>query len=323
MMPVPPGETLGQGGGVMIKEFSGDFLQWLRGFYYVATTGSVSTAAVQMLRNQPAISHQVKSLEEELGVTLFDRSKGKMVLTPEGHELLDYTISIFEIVKEMRAEIGRHDRDVSGLVSIATTHAVNTYYLPGYIIPFQQRHKGVYFDVKGGALKTIMKQVDSSDADFGIASLPDIPDTVSYEELFQTRLVLITPKLDIFEIGDRLTIEKLRTLPLLAPPTTSSVYSLMKDLGRRCNFDWNVVQMLNSYALVKRYTQLGMGVSIVDEFAMVEDSDRLNAYPLDEFFEPRSYGLVIRNRKYLTPQVRRFIETLKDKAPDFDLRHKA
>jgi len=47
----------------MIDEFSGDFLQWLRGFYYVAKTGSVSLAALEMGRNQPAISHQIKSNE--------------------------------------------------------------------------------------------------------------------------------------------------------------------------------------------------------------------------------------------------------------------
>jgi DNA-binding transcriptional LysR family regulator len=303
----------------VIKEFSGDFLQWLRGFYYVATTGSVSVAAVQMLRNQPAISHQVKSLEEELGVTLFDRSKGKMLLTQEGEELLEHTISIFEIIKEIRAEIGRTDRDICGPISIATTRAINTYYLPGYIIPFQQQNPGVYFDIKGGTLKNILENVDASSADFGIGSLVSIPESFHYEELFKTRLVLIAPKLDIFEIGIEVTIETLRSLPLLAPPDTSTISILMKELSKKENFEWNVVQKLDSFSLVKRYVQLGMGVSVIDEYAVLEDIDRLNVYPLDAFFSPRSYGILLRNRKYLSPQVRKFIKTLKDKAPDFDL----
>ena len=305
----------------MIREFSGDFLQWLRGFYYVATTGSVSLAANEMARNQPAISHQVKSLEEELKVTLFDRSKGRMVLTSEGKELLEHAISIFEIVKEMRAEIGRPNREVSGRISIATTHAINTYYLPGYIIPFQQRHPGAFFKVQGGPLKNIMERVDSAEADFAISSLVETPDSVHYEELFQTRLVLISPRDDIFEIGNSLTIEKLRQLPFLAPPQSSTVYTLIQQLSKQMHFDWNVVQSLNSFALVKRYTQLGMGVSIVDEFAILEDSDRLKAYPLDEFLPPRSYGVITRKQKYISPQVRSFIACLKDKTPDFDLRY--
>ena len=60
-------------GGTMIKEMGGDYLQWLRGFYQVAKTGSFSMAGREIGRNQPTISHQIKCLEKEYGVTLFDR----------------------------------------------------------------------------------------------------------------------------------------------------------------------------------------------------------------------------------------------------------
>lgn len=305
----------------MIKEFRGDFIQWLRGFYFVATTGSVSAAATKMNRNQPAISHQVKSLEEELGVTLFDRSKSRMTLTPEGQDLLDYAITIFEILKEVRATIGRPDPDICGPINIATTHAINTYYLPGYIIPFQQANPGVFFNINGGPLANIMSRIDSTEADFGIASLNETPDSVHYDELFQTRLVLISPKDDVFEIGEKLTIDTFRKLPLVSPPSTSTIHDLIQKLGKDLNFDWNIVQTLNSFALVKRYTQLGMGVSIIDEFAVYEDREKFNIYPLDEFFPPRSYGIIVRKRKYLAPQVRSFIKFLKLKGPEFDLRN--
>lgn len=303
----------------MIQEFGGDFLQWLRGFYYVATTGSVSTASKSMGRNQPAISHQIKSLEEELKVTLFDRSKGKMALTYEGHELLEKTISIFEIIKEVRAELGRDNMDISGAISIATTHAVNLYYLPGYIVPFQRKHRHVFFDIKGGPLQTIMDNVEASDVDFGIASFIEVPDFVTYEELFKTRLVLIAPQYDVFEIGQQLTLEKLKTLPILTPPQSSTIYTLMKNLALTENFDWNVVQTLNAFSLVKRYVQLGFGVGIIDEYAISEDRDTFSVYPLDEFFEPRSYGVVARKRKYMSPQVKTFINSLKSTTTNFAL----
>lgn len=303
----------------MIQEFGGDFIQWLRGFYYVATTGSVSLASKSMGRNQPAISHQIKSLEEELNVTLFDRSKGRMALTYEGKELLEKAISIFEIVKEIRAELGRDMMDVCGGISIATTHAVNLYYLPGYIVPFQRRYKDVFFDIKGGPLETIMENVEASEVDFGIASFVEIPDDVTYEELFTTRLVLIAPQYDVYEIGSELTLDKLKTLPLLTPPPSSTIYTLIKDLARKENFDWNVVQTINTFALVKRYVQLGFGVGIVDEYAISEDADRFTVYSLEEFFGLRSYGVVARKRKYMPPQVKSFINTLKNSTTAFDL----
>lgn len=105
----------------MIEEMSGDFFQWLRGFYYVTKIKSVSLAAAEMGRNQPAISHQIKSLEKELGVTLFDRTKGSMELTPEGISLLGKTISVFELIKEMKGVVCREDQlDLSGKVVVAT-----------------------------------------------------------------------------------------------------------------------------------------------------------------------------------------------------------
>jgi LysR family cyn operon transcriptional activator len=67
----------------MIDQIGGDFLQWLRGSYFVAKTGSVTQASVEMGREQAAITHQIKCLEEEFGVLLFDRSPGRLGLTPE------------------------------------------------------------------------------------------------------------------------------------------------------------------------------------------------------------------------------------------------
>ena len=69
-------------------------------FYYVAQTGTVSAAARVLRLRQPTVSHQIKSLEEHYGVILFDRSQGKMVLTPEGQDMLNHAIDVFESVKE-------------------------------------------------------------------------------------------------------------------------------------------------------------------------------------------------------------------------------
>jgi len=85
----------------MIKEFGGDLIQWLRGFYFVARTGSVTRAAEAMRRNQPAVSHQIKCLEEEFGIFLFERSRGRMELTAEGKVLLELVVPLFELIEEI------------------------------------------------------------------------------------------------------------------------------------------------------------------------------------------------------------------------------
>ncbi len=79
----------------MIEEIQGDFLQWLRGFYFVAERGSITQATLAMGREQPTITRQIKCLEKQLGVTLFDRSAGTMKLTHEGRDLLEKVIRLF------------------------------------------------------------------------------------------------------------------------------------------------------------------------------------------------------------------------------------
>jgi DNA-binding transcriptional LysR family regulator len=92
--------------------------------------GSVTQAAVMMGRQQPAVTHQIKCLEKELGATLFDRSSGKMKLTPEGRVLFEKAISLFEVVKEIRSEFGKEQPEYEGKIIIATSHVIMDFYLP-------------------------------------------------------------------------------------------------------------------------------------------------------------------------------------------------
>ena len=87
----------------MIPELSGDFLQWLRGFYYVAKTGSVRNASEILNKTPSTVSYQLKCLENDLGTVLFDRYKKSLIITSDGKRLLDWTITTFETLQGMRA----------------------------------------------------------------------------------------------------------------------------------------------------------------------------------------------------------------------------
>ena len=87
----------------MLDRIKGDFLQWLRGFHAVADTGSVAAAAERLGLQQPAVSYLIHCLEQELGVHLFTRYKRSMCLTNEGHQLFEKTVTLFEVVREIRS----------------------------------------------------------------------------------------------------------------------------------------------------------------------------------------------------------------------------
>ena len=103
----------------MIEEFNGDFLQWIRGFYYVARTGSITRAARKMNRSQSSVSYQIQCLERQLNVSLFDRINNRLKITPQGVRLLDWTIVAFELLDELEEGISASCDELNGKVGIS------------------------------------------------------------------------------------------------------------------------------------------------------------------------------------------------------------
>jgi DNA-binding transcriptional LysR family regulator len=298
----------------MIEQIGGDFFQWLRGFYYVAKRGSVTQAALEMGRNQPTVSHQIKCLEKEFGVCLFDRSSGRMNLTPEGKVLLHKVISLFEIVEEMKGDVGQRPLELKGKVLMATTHAVIHFFLPPFVAEFRKTHPEVELDIEGGGLEMILGKVESAEVDFGIAQMFSVPDGFQYHDLFETKLVLITPKKNPFSLGGDSSLEEISKAPFIFYPRSSTLVPYVEKRFHDEGLELKVWLVLNNYDSVKKYVAMGLGVSILDDYALTaRDRQRLDSFPLDRFFEARRYGLILRKRKYLCPAAKAFIRLIHPK----------
>ena len=291
----------------MIPEINGDFLQWLRGFYYTAQEGSVSAAALIMGRSQSTVSHQIMSLQRELGVQLFERIAGRMCLTEEGERLHQQAVVIFESVQAMREDIASTGRVLTGRVSIATTHAVLLYFLAEHVVHFRRDHPGVDINLDGGGVDHILTRVRSATADLGIACLSEVPEGLVFEPLFRTMPMLISPLNDPWELGRSLTIEKIATCPFISFPESSTIAQTVNARFVQAGLSLNRIQVLNHFELVKRYVELGLGVAILDDYALEGgDEDRLFILPLGDIFKKRTYGIITRHRGYLSPAVRAF-----------------
>lgn len=297
----------------MIPSLGGDFLQWLRGFYYVARTGGLSSAAAEMGLNQPAISHHLKSLERELGVALFDTSKGKRELTPEGEVLLRRAINIFETINIAKDELGRLEQEPSGAVTIAATHGVQLFYLPRFVVSFRELHPKVRVELFSGGRGDILERVRMAQADLGIISPLEPPVGLEFLPLFSTRPVLIAPKGSPLAAEPAPGLARLAREPFIAFSGDSSLGREVEGLFAREGLSANITQSLNNIELIKKYVELGLGVSIIDDFALEPgDARRLTVRHLDGLLPPRPYGLVQRQGMYSSPALRAFRDLLLD-----------
>jgi DNA-binding transcriptional LysR family regulator len=296
----------------MIDEIPGDLIQWLRGFYFVAEKESVSQAAIVMKRGQPTITYQIKCLETELGVTLFDRSSGKMRLTPEGRDVLENVIPLFEAIKEIRNTPGKNRQEYRGKIVIAASHAVVDSFLPPYIVKFANNHPLVVFHVVGGVIEMVFEKVESSGADLGIASIDSVPNTMVCHGLFESRLKLLAPKNNRFFRRKTPTLKEIAECPLILFSQTGSIEPFIERRFADDRLKLRVVMTLNNFASVKKYVAQGLGAAILSEFAVSQEDERtFDVFPLNQYFPKRKYGLLIKKKKYFSPAVKAFIRSIK------------
>lgn len=292
----------------MIDEIPGDLMQWLRGFYFVAEKGSVTQAAISMKRGQPTITYQIKCLEKELGTTLFDRSSGKMKLTPEGKHVLEKVISIFEEVKEIRNTHTKEHLEYEGKIVITASHAIIDSFLPRYIVDFIGTHPRVTFHVEGGVNELVFEKVESSESDFGIASVETVPKSLICYDLFETGMMLIAPKNNTFFREKSPTLKRIAQCPLILFSRKGTIVPFIEKRFSREQLKPHVVMTLNNFSSVKKYVAQGLGAAILSGYAVSNEEKKLfDVFPLDQYFPKRKYGLLVKKKKYLSPAARAFI----------------
>ena len=183
----------------MIPELNGDFLQWLRGFYYVAKTGSVRRAAELMHRNPSTISYQLRSLETELNTVLFDRYKKSLQITPEGKKLLGWTITTFETLQSMRSAVGTTDGRLQGDIFLGATLPVAIMAVDA-IAAFRAENPQVNIRIQRALSSEIVQAVKESRLDFGLTGMTALPKQDTMEILLKARPLLVMRKDSIWDI---------------------------------------------------------------------------------------------------------------------------
>ena len=302
-------------GGTVIEPFNGNFLQWLRGFQAVAECGNMSQAAESLGLRQPAVSYLVQCLENELGVQLFHRRNKSMELTAEGRLLQEKAITMFDLVKEIRCEVGSGSRqEYKGEISLSTTHSVSANIIAGPLARFHQKYPLTSFILQsGGESSFTLELVNSSSIDFGILAGKDFPATIEARPLFLSRLVLVSRRDTVFtrdEQGFLKNSSELDGVPFVAFSSASTLSRVVTDELLECGASPAVAATANNSAVILSYVKAGMGVTILEDFTVRNCGDELDIYPLPGDEALRQYSLITRRRKHLPPQSAACIDAL-------------
>lgn len=249
-------------------------LYQLRGFYEIALARSFTRAADKLFLTQPAISLQIKALEDELGESLFDRKRREIRLTAAGEVLFKHVQQIFDGLEDARNEIAALHKELNGRLVLGTSDTNCTYILPGVLEEFRRCYPAVDLDIRNRISPEIANLVANDGVDIGLVTLPVRHRDVQAHPLLQRQDVLICRPDHCLRERKRIRLTEVTTFPLLVLERGSTSRQLLEAAfveGGMCPL---VAMELGGIEVLKRFVEIGLGIAIVPQVAVAQEVER-------------------------------------------------
>lgn len=292
--------------------YKSDRLKPLRAFCQTVRLGSVSRASEALYVSQPAITLQLQALERELGVGLFERSGRRLTPTREGQLLYELAQPLVESLDGLGSSFREKVRGLdAGELNIAANSSTILYLLPKIVEHFRSQHPEVRLTLHNAVSADGTDLLRSDAVDLAVGSMLDVPQDLSYEPVYRFEPLLIAPPDHPLIKQRTLKLEDLSPYGLILPPKRLVTYRLVDLVFQQNRVPYTVALEVGGWEVIKQYVAMGMGISIITSICLTDaDRDRLAARSLSQWFPARSYGVVVRKGKYLSPQARAFIELI-------------
>ena len=290
-----------------------DRLRQLRAFCETVRYGSITQAAEGLGLSQPAVSLQVRELENELGAIMFERSGSGLTLTVAGQRLHDLAEPLVRGMDELSVqslEQADHRGATQPRLRIATSPVGASLILPPHVKRLRDLYVGIRLRVKSCTVTEGMKLLVSGNVEFMLGpKSPSPEEKLDYREVTPYEIVLITSLDHPLAGRESVSPEEVSAEPAVVPPLGTYSRQFGEDLARRLGVKTNVVIEVGGWRAIKRYVELGLGVSIIPNI-VITPNDRLSVVPLRGYFAPRSFGVFTRRAKTLTPPARKLLQLI-------------
>lgn len=288
----------------------------LRGFCTTAQLGSISAAAEKLELSQPSVSMQIQALEKELGVMLFERRGPRIRLTPDGERLLELALPMVEGLDTLPETFSnRHGEPTQGELDIAAGESTLLYLLPAFVERFAHEYPEIRFRLHNVTGRDGMAMLRADEADFAVGSMTDVPDDFHYRPIFTYEPMLITAPSHPLAQRSAIALTDIARYGLILPPRHLSTWRTVKTVFDQHELKYDVRLEVGGWEVIKKYVAMDLGIAIVTDICLTGD-EALHARPVSDFFPSRTYGVVTRRGKFLSPQARRFIALMEEAGAD-------
>ena len=285
-------------------------LDHLRAFALVAELGGFSAAADVLGLTQPAISLQIRQLEQRLGIRLIERIGRRATPSAAGTELLDHVRRIEDQLSALTDSMQRHADGLTGRVRLGTGATFCIYLLPSVLRRLRQRLPGLDIMVRIGNTTDILKQIEDNVLDLGFVTLPVPGRMFEVTPVLDEEFLAVLPR-DIGPIPGDANQTALNRHPLILYEPGSHTRTLIDRWFAAGGIAARPVMELGSVEAIKEMVGAGMGVAVLPSMA-VRPSARQPAIITQRLTPPlyRGRGIVVRRDKTLHRGLREIIRAL-------------
>ena len=277
---------------------------------------NLTTVAEVLHTSQPGVSRQIRELEDELGIAIFQRAGKRLTgLTPPGATVLPIVERLLQEADNLKHAGNEFAAQGRGTLTIAATHSQARYALPLAVRDFSAAHPQVALHLHQGSPRQVAELLLGGEADIGVATeaLAGYPELVALPCYQWTHSVIVPPGHALAEDARRglpLTLARLAQFPIITYEAGYTGRSHIDEAFQRQGLGFNLVLSAMDADVIKTYVELGMGVGIIAAIAYDEQRDaQLAAIDARHLFASNMTRLALRRGSFLRGYVYDFIST--------------
>ncbi|MCI9233353.1 MAG: LysR family transcriptional regulator [Bacilli bacterium] len=284
-------------------------------FYYVAKHKNLTRAAEELFISQPAITQSIKKLEEQIGYTLFYRTKHGMNLTKEGEILLDYLKVPIECLQSGKRKIEELFEEKNIIIRFGGGTTVLQHNLLGPLQKFRSHHTQIQFLIKHDISKKLLEMLVNDQLDLVIlTSLVPTSEDILFIPIEEMHDRFVASMQEFGDFKNKIfSMKELNTLPLILQESSSSTRAFLDGIASNERVILNATYELVSYGLVLEFVKAGLGVGFINTNRIDKEIKSKTLFELKTDFEipSRHVYVAIHKKNANNKLLQEFIRYLK------------
>ena len=300
-------------------EQAGEQLPYLDTFSKAAELSNFTEAAKALKLSQPAVSQRVHALEKSIGMPLFRRRGGRVLLTETGQRLYEYAQRILDLHREARRKISGKEPPVAGELLLAASSVPGDHLLPALLSVFGRKHPHIQVRATVSDSMTAMAQVERGQASLGLVGRKTENPHLEFKYLASDKMVLVVPKGHVLSRRKKVSLKELTRHPLVLREAGSGLrHCFEKSLEQagKSLADLRIALELGSNEAINEAVLRGIGVALLSTYTVQKElqAGRLLALEVRDLHCDRDM-YVVQDRRRVLPLLARIFLTFLETNP--------